>query len=374
MREAKHMRRFSFKSVVFTFLTLFLFEPLANACTSTVDIYVDTTNSCSGGNDGSVGDPYCTLAEFITGEEKDLQSAGECYVVWVSGGQDTAAITFTSTWNTDATHTITITTDSADRHDGVFDSGKYFFDPNPDFTNNHIIIQTGHIIFDGLQFRRRHPDDSGGAKRVINITSAVSGIVIRNNIFQGSFGNDPDSGGAEAIRADTNWVDVEVTNNVFVDWNHSGTAGLAVMNFSEIFPGTTLVRYNTIVNCRTGIVGPGATSTGVTLTNNIFQDCTTDTTNNFESASSNNLSDQASGLPGSNNVYDSTLTFVNKGAGNFRLASGDTDAIGEGVAISGITTDIVGETRGDPPSIGAFEFTSAPPPSTNKFILLLEDY
>lgn len=47
--------------------------------------------------------------------------------------------------------------------------------------------------------------------------------------------------------------------------------------------------------------------------------------------------------------------FVNSGASNFHLQSG-SDAIGAGVAISGLTEDFDGVPHSNPPDVGAFEF------------------
>ena len=54
-----------------------------------------------------------------------------------------------------------------------------------------------------------------------------------------------------------------------------------------------------------------------------------------------------------NSAYDDPA-FVNPGADNYHLLVG-SPCIGEGVDV-GITTDLDGVTRGDPPAIGAYEY------------------
>jgi hypothetical protein len=69
---------------------------------------------------------------------------------------------------------------------------------------------------------------------------------------------------------------------------------------------------------------------------------------------SNSTNIQGSGPTQSNNVTTNP-TFVNAGAFNFHLTAGSTNCINQGVAITGITTDKDGVTRGNPPEIGAYE-------------------
>ncbi len=80
----------------------------------------------------------------------------------------------------------------------------------------------------------------------------------------------------------------------------------------------------------------------------------------FGAGSGNNASKQASGMPGSNNVYNITSAAWNNitaAALDLTVPSGSVLA-GAGIAVAGVTTDLLGRTRANPPTIGALEVQS----------------
>ena len=66
-----------------------------------------------------------------------------------------------------------------------------------------------------------------------------------------------------------------------------------------------------------------------------------------------NYSDIQGGLSGTGNIHQDPL-FVNPSGGDYHLKVG-SPCLGAGTPITGITTDLDGKTRGNPPSIGAYE-------------------
>ena len=70
-------------------------------------------------------------------------------------------------------------------------------------------------------------------------------------------------------------------------------------------------------------------------------------------------SDIQGGYRGTGNIHADPM-FANPAIGNFHLVAG-SPCLGAGIAITGVTTDLIGATRGNPPSMGAYE---NPQPST----------
>jgi hypothetical protein len=83
----------------------------------------------------------------------------------------------------------------------------------------------------------------------------------------------------------------------------------------------------------------------------------TPTSGSFNASSDYNATDKASGLPGSNSLYNLTFAdqFENTST-DFRLKAG-ADLIDAGS--TALTTDIIGQTRGSPPDIGAWEYVAS---------------
>ena len=74
-------------------------------------------------------------------------------------------------------------------------------------------------------------------------------------------------------------------------------------------------------------------------------------------SSGGNLSDDTSSPESA--LRSKTITFENAAGNDYRLASGDTDAIGQGDASGTEPNDITNAARGTPSDIGAFEYVAA---------------
>jgi hypothetical protein len=125
-----------------------------------------------------------------------------------------------------------------------------------------------------------------------------------------------------------------------------------------------LVYFTTVLNTEEfGFFGAGF---GVTIKNCISADCTSSDFNLFSgtftvtySISSDATADDWGGSGNQiNKDPDSDIKFTNTTAGSedIHLQDADSVAYAAGVAVAGVTTDIDGDTRADPPCIGADEF------------------
>jgi len=103
--------------------------------------------------------------------------------------------------------------------------------------------------------------------------------------------------------------------------------------------------YGNLVGLRAGPQGPN----GTVFRNNIVFNNNTD----FQTDGSNGTVDD-------HNLLGVNPLFVNAGAGDFHVQS-NSPASNAGVAVSIVTTDFDGNTRGNPPELGAFEIGGAPP-------------
>lgn len=338
-------------------LSTVLMAALANA--AAVDVYVDTAAGCDVGNAGTTGDPYCSLSEMQTAQlaiRADLVTATDTLTVHCKGTIH-AAFDMSNSWVTNATYNITIKTDTvgtwANRHSGVFSTSTFYIDCGNGTTSTSCLdINPEFVIIDGLQFRRDTRDSWSDLDAVVVRSTVSSGgtTVIRNSIFKGNV--TASANRVSAISDFSSGASLDIYNNIFYDFDATTSAAAIAVNSIE----NVDLSFNTFINNDTDI---NAANTSPILKNNIFQDSGTLISGSTPSASSaNNLSDKASGLPGSNNVHSSTLTFTNKAGDDFSLDSSDTDAIGAGLAVAGITTDILEVTRDDPPSIGAFEYVA----------------
>ena len=318
---------------------------------STIKRYVNT-NSASGG-DGTtntttgVNRAYSNLAEWQSAEVTDLVSAGNVMEVICSGGADTSDVAI-SGWTTSAANYILIhATD--DKHSGVFDANKYYFEG--DSVATRMNISTGYVYIEDLQFTRLTPASSSAQRAVISWTSSVGFQYVRRNIFK--FDSNVITGTVGAFQFNSSTPDYVITDNIFDNRLVNGGANnICITGIGG--SADALIYNNTFINWPTAI----DSKANYIVKNNIFQDCSTDISGTINASNNYNLTDNSS-IGGANSVASSVLTFENKPGFNFALASGDTDAISSGIGPSSdanvSTTDVLGATRsGDSTDIGAF--------------------
>ena len=312
--------------------------------------------SVASGGAGTEVDPYGSASEWESNEQTNLVIDGDTHKAFATGGIDGTAFTISS-WGTDSTHFVELTSKSGDDPSGVFDSSKYFLDGGTGLGAT-LAINDDNTKLTAIQFRRDGPGAVSSQRSCVNIAAQAAGNThdIERCVFLSIAAAAP----AQKVAITTSDSDTVLTikNNVFYDFDDTGDDAIDIAAQTA---GTAKIINNTMQNCTVGITGLGNTK----IVNNVFQNCGTDVSGTVDTGNSgNNLSDAASGLPGSNNVHSSTLTFLDAANDDFHLDSGDSDAIGAGVGPSSdsdvLTTDVDGDTRtGTTCDIGYDEFVAA---------------
>ena len=302
-----------------------------------------TTNATSG-----VNRAYAGLGEWEAAEQTDLVAAGDTAEVICSGGADTVALQI-SGWTTGVSNYILIHA-TTDKHNGVFDSAKYYFVGT---VSSGMAISVGFVRVEDLQLDKITPVSSGVARPAISWGASTGTQHVRRNIFR--FDSNVITGVVGAIAMNSSTPDYVITDNIFDNRLASGgTNNICMTGIGG--SADVLIYNNTFINWPLAI----NSKANYLAKNNIFQDCAADITGTLNSGNDYNLTDNGS-IAGANSVASSTLTFENKAAFNFALVVGDTSAIGAGIGPSSDTnvplSDIIGTARsGATTDIGAFVF------------------
>lgn len=305
----------------------------------------DTTyfvNTASAGGDGTGGidviagatAAYASLSSAEAARQGTV-NIGDRVVFKCKG---TAADTTAAVWSGWTINgEVILTSDLSSRHTGTYDTGKYRLES----TSNVLTLSDENITVEYLQLKKA----TTNTRRVVLCGSgSTNAKILRNVIFQ-------DFGGTSiAVSSSASANPIVVAFNVIIDctiaFEDSSSQGGFAMWFN-----------NTIVNCSTIFT---ATKTNKpTFKNNLIQNSTNGITGTIDSSSDYNATDSATfGTGYSTNTNDrvsQAFSFVNAGAGDYHLQSGDTGAKGFGVDLSGTidAIDIDGETIVAPWSIGA---------------------
>lgn len=317
-----------------------------------------TTNATTGPNRA-----YATLQSALSAEESagsNLVSADQYLEILCDGSvADTTAVTVTG-FTTDDTRRIIIRCSGAARHAGIYDNTKYRLEVGG---LGVITLAQGHVTLDGLQVMSTAVDGDDG--RGIFLTNGVaSGRLIINAciIRYLSSGTPTTSGNCHGIRANTGesaWTLI-ITNNILFDFRADG-----MFINPQTLNETAIIYNNTVCDCgASGLLLTG-NSTGEKLyvKDNIIQGCTGSDFNLDGSAwggayvhAKNVTEDNTS--PDGATYQSKTIVFVNEASNDFHLSDTDTVAFELGDDLSGdaqyaFNTDIDGETRSAPWSIGA---------------------
>jgi hypothetical protein len=199
--------------------------------------------------------------------------------------------------------------------------------------SHEFYIDSSNCLVEGCEAYNGH----GAGIQVQGNTVNSANNIIRNNIVHdmvGSIGGGDRRWGIVLSGLNTG---TQVYNNVV--YNIPLGSGYGI----HIFHGdSTTIYFNTIYNAAAiGIFDDGGNS--AVIRNNIAYNNGTNISLNGSSIASNNWTN-TNGNP----------LFVNEGSHDFRLQAG-SPCKAFGVAIGGISTDILGNARGNPPSVGAYE-------------------
>jgi len=156
-----------------------------------------------------------------------------------------------------------------------------------------------------------------------------------------------------------------VTNTLFAR-NTALNNGAAVYNANAAATDLQMA-YSTIVSPTTGVgaaISHNYAASRVTITNSMVASYTTSiqhvTVGNIASDYNLFYNAPTAGVIGAHSITDAAPLFFDQASDNYRLQQG-SPAINAGIAIAEVTRDLDGRTRGDPPTLGAYEGAYASP-------------
>lgn len=247
---------------------LFLILLLCASPLWATDYYVDTDNGTdqAGCGDTAFGADACKTLQYLDDLYDADITATASVVIHCKGATDDGAVAILG-WVTDATHTITIKVDQADRHAGVYDDSKYQI-ACTDNANGCLAIVEDYVFIDGVQIGATTTGTNYGI--TISSQNAANDIRISNSlIIAKSMSGTGASAGINVGDAD---AIVKTWNNVtygFISGADSGFRGYQVT-------AGTLASYNdTISGNYSGVFQSAGT---VTVTNCLIFNNTDDLT------------------------------------------------------------------------------------------------
>jgi len=280
--------------------------------------YAETADDATGTTDsGSIaGGHYSTLTSWEADRAADLTATNtlevaECYDDWASGLDDNLTI---DGWTTDATRYIEINTPSSEVHDSRWDTTAFRLAPS---TGVAITNNEDEVRVDGLQISSA--DDSvyvSGASG--NGDERISDTIIKGNATASKMG-------ITTATAST----IKIWNNVIYDVTGTTAAGIYINQASAV----AYIYNNTLVDCTQGINLNAGTATAI---NNIVKGSgnTTAYVGTFAAATDTNATDGTDAIGQGTNRTSQTFTFVDEALNDFRLATDDAGATGEGTDLS----------------------------------------
>jgi hypothetical protein len=309
------------------------------------------------------------LRNFDSGTQ-DLVTQDRClYLACYADAEDNTPTVFDSSWVTDPSHYIKVYTPVgpaevgvSQRHDGKWKDAAYRLV----VSNAHgIYSYVNHMRLEGLQVRHLAVDAANQHAIYFRSPGSDCDLRISHNLLWGvgDAGYDYHCG----IMIYNGYAGIaRIWNNLIYDYRSTNARG--GMNLVEA-DFTFYVYNNTVVDCVCGYRRGEGT---VILKNNIAQGCTDGFLYEYTSppaACDYNLSDLAGDAPGTNAKNSTTVSFVNAGADDYHLQTGDTGARGSGTDLSGdanlpFSDDIDGEPRTGAWDIGADQCLAVMPTVT----------
>jgi hypothetical protein len=288
---------------------------------------------------------YSSLSAAEAGEQADLVSGDvqldiECYSF-----DDTTNTTFNG-WTTDATRYIRVFTPAAERHAGVFTTGKYRLTIANDFVSG-IHVSEDYVRFEGIQI-----NVTSTASRVLAVdagAAASSDVRWHTCIFKGG-------------QAGTGQIFIGNSTVNFRNCLAYGTTGAGTDNFYITFnSGGPTVNIDNCTIVGAGRYGLYRDSGTVTLRNCYVGNAGTAEYNGTFTLTTcmHSSADSYTGSTGSIAYDTNNFTNVTGGSEDLHLPSG-SDLIDAGTDLSGtFTVDIDGETRSGTWDVGADELLAA---------------
>jgi len=302
----------------------------------------------------------------FTGGDRDLVTNNEqwniaCYANGLTA--DTTAVAV-SGWTTAQQDFIKIYTPvgltevgTSQRHSGKWDSGKYRLEVDATYVTILDSIDN-NVVIDGLQIKFIATNYSQAGLRIRGKNNYIS-----NNIIQGSISGSASNNYAIYPYYVSNPSNMYIWNNIVYGFNSSGGAGISLAYTNNVY-----LYNNTLYGNASGIKVP--ISSSAIAKNNIAYnndtDYVTSGTGYFNSASTNNLSKDATAPAYGTYYRNATVNFADTANKDFHLAPTDTAAKNSGADLSAdtylpFTTDIDRQTRSSSPGwdIGADEAANA---------------
>lgn len=289
---------------------------------------------------GGGNNDYASLSAALAAQvvaRPNLVGNDERLVLRMFSFNDTTSATVSATFSTDATRYVFITVPSAERHAGIFSTGKAYMSNT---ATTPLIISAQFTVVDGLQFTVSTANINGVQVNSDNVR--VQGCILRatdiNPQILLQIGNRCTIRNTLVYESGRHGIFINSDNvtlqNVTVAncvrngiWNLGGTTGLSLTNVLSTGSGGAFLDFD---NTGGGLTGAMTT-------------CASGDTS-------------ADDYGGTGNRAGQTFTFVNAGAGDFHLDAADAGAKDFGTDLSGqFTDDIDGETRSGSWDIGADE-------------------
>src|SRR3990172_5304724 len=276
------------------------------------------------------GGDYSSLSAWEAGEQGDLPTLDEIHTAECYSMQDTIAVIING-WDTSAIRYLKVYTPASERHDGKWNTGKYYLDITSGYALD-IYETDAHV--EGIQI------DGNGT----NLTNYVIRAT-RNKI---SYCISKDAGTSGYY---TDPLTTQFWNDIAFDCNgagfYLGSGGYFYNCTAKDNAGIGFQRFGgtpTLKNCLSDNVGADY-SGAMTVSYCASGDATADDNG------------------GAGNRINQTFTFVNEAGDDFHLASGDAGAKDYGVDLSAdpdlaFSDDIDGQTRSGTWDIGADEYVT----------------
>lgn len=294
------------------------------------------------------GGDYTSLSAAEAGEQQDLTALGEIMEIECAAMTDTTAVTFAG-WTTSSSFFVRVKAAAGAEAVMPFAVGAGAYTQQTASTSGGFFLNACDFMeVVGIQVDNT-ASGAGGTPRGFRISIGGAGVT---NLLDSCIVRMSGTGAA--------------SKSAFFVTNSGGVVHINNCvgygcNVGQVFEG---VRSITARNCTaadsvTGYLRSGGTFTTI---NCLETNCTTGWSGTFTSSDYNASEDTTA--PGSNSRVSQTFTFVDAGAGDWHLASGDAGAKGFGTDLSGEATypfsdDIDGQSRGATWDIGADQFVSS---------------